>query len=73
MGGLSVGLNLVLKRIGQAPFWRRGSIRKSEIDAVATTLVGEFDVRTPSTETAWRRSPAATCKGGPGAGALIRS
>ena len=51
VGGLSVGLNLVLKRIGQAPFWRRGSIRKGEIDAVATTLVGEFDVRTPSTET----------------------
>ena len=27
------------------------SIRKGEIDAVATTLVGEFDVRTPCTET----------------------
>jgi ABC-type uncharacterized transport system ATPase subunit len=51
VSGLSVALNLVLKRIGQTPFWRRGSIRKGEIDSVARTLVEEFDVRTPSTET----------------------
>lgn len=51
VAGLSVALNIVLKRIGQAPFWRRGSIRKGEIDSVATSLVRDFDVRTPSTET----------------------
>lgn len=51
VGSLSVALNLVLKRVGQAPFWRRGWIRKAEIDSVATTLVDDFDVRTPGTET----------------------
>jgi simple sugar transport system ATP-binding protein len=48
VGALSVGLNLVLKRIGQAPFWRRGGIRRGEIDATARLLIERFDVRTPS-------------------------
>jgi simple sugar transport system ATP-binding protein len=48
---LSVALNLVLKRIGEAPFWRRGLIQKGAIDAQASQLVARFDVRTPSTET----------------------
>ncbi len=49
VGSLSVALNIVLKRIGEAPFWRRGVIQKGPIDATAKDLVACFDVRTPST------------------------
>ena len=31
----SVGLNLVLKRIGEPPYWRRGAIDRSAINAAA--------------------------------------
>ncbi|MBE0547319.1 MAG: ATP-binding cassette domain-containing protein, partial [Rubrivivax sp.] len=51
VGTLSVGLNLVLKRIGEEPFWRGGRIREEAIDAVACDLVEGFDIRTPGTET----------------------
>jgi ABC-type uncharacterized transport system ATPase subunit len=51
VGSLGVGLNLVLKRIGQRPFWRRGRIQRAEIDRAARALVTEFDVRTPSVST----------------------
>jgi ABC-type uncharacterized transport system ATPase subunit len=51
VGSLGVGLNLVLKRIGQRPFWRRGRIQRGEIDREARTLVEQFDVRTPGVET----------------------
>ena len=51
VGSLGVGLNLVLKRIGQRPFWRRGRIRRAAIDREARELVREFDVRTPSVAT----------------------
>jgi ABC-type uncharacterized transport system ATPase subunit len=46
---LSVGLNLVLKRIGQSPFWRGGRIQQGIIERHAANLVERFDVRTPST------------------------
>ncbi len=51
VGRYSVGLNLVLKRIGDAPYWRRGAIDRPAIHATATGLIGEFDIRTPSPET----------------------
>jgi simple sugar transport system ATP-binding protein len=51
VGSLSVGLNLVLKRIGQAPFWKRGSIRPTVIDRTARDLIERFDVRTPGPDT----------------------
>jgi simple sugar transport system ATP-binding protein len=44
----AVSLNLVLKRIGQAPYWRGGTIDRPAIDATARTLIEEFDIRTPS-------------------------
>jgi simple sugar transport system ATP-binding protein len=44
----AVSLNLVLKRIGDPPFWRRGAIDRAAIDATARELIGEFDIRTPS-------------------------
>jgi simple sugar transport system ATP-binding protein len=51
IGDMSVAMNMVLKRIGQAPFWRRGAIRKREIDTFAQGLVERFGVRTPGLET----------------------
>ncbi len=45
---LSVGLNLLLKRIGEAPFWRRGRIQQATVNAKAKEMVERFDVRTPS-------------------------
>ena len=48
VGRYSVSLNLVLKRIGQAPYWRRGAIDHSAIDETAQALIEEFDIRTPS-------------------------
>jgi simple sugar transport system ATP-binding protein len=51
VGSLGVGLNLVLKRIGERPFWKRGRIQRDEIDREARALVAQFDVRTPSVAT----------------------
>ena len=51
VGSLGVGLNLVLKRIGQRPFWKRGRIQRAAIASQARELVAEFDVRTPSVTT----------------------
>jgi simple sugar transport system ATP-binding protein len=51
VGSLGVGLNLVLKRIGQRPFWRRGRIQGAEIEREGRALVAQFDVRTPSVAT----------------------
>lgn len=50
VSSLSVAMNLVLKRIGQQPFWRRGVIQHNQVDAVARDLIREFDVRTPAIE-----------------------
>ncbi|MDX6561471.1 MAG: ral nucleoside transport system ATP-binding protein [Gaiellales bacterium] len=51
VGSLGVGLNLVLKRIGEQPFWKRGRIQRGEIAREGRALVAQFDVRTPSVET----------------------
>jgi simple sugar transport system ATP-binding protein len=51
VGSLGVSLNLVLKRIGEQPFWKRGRIQRAAIDAQARELVAAFDVRTPSVTT----------------------
>ncbi|HET8673116.1 MAG TPA: ABC transporter ATP-binding protein [Thermoleophilaceae bacterium] len=50
VSGLSVSVNMFLKRIGDAPFWRHGRIRKQAIDARAAELVKRFDIRTPGVE-----------------------
>jgi general nucleoside transport system ATP-binding protein len=47
----AVSLNLVLKRIGDPPFWRRGAIDRPVINAAARELIREFDIRTPTEET----------------------
>ena len=51
VSGLPVSMNIFLKLIGEAPFWRQGRIRKSAIDARSKELVERFDVRTPSIDT----------------------
>ena len=48
VASLPVSLNLVLKRIGSAPYWRRGRMRPDAIDQDAERLVKRFDIRTPS-------------------------
>jgi simple sugar transport system ATP-binding protein len=47
---MSVAMNLVLKRIGQPPYWRRGILQQRSVNRVARELVRDFDVRTPSVE-----------------------
>jgi simple sugar transport system ATP-binding protein len=48
VAALPVSLNFVLKRIGQAPYWRYGRIRRDAIDREARALIGRVDIRTPS-------------------------
>jgi general nucleoside transport system ATP-binding protein len=51
VGSLSVAMNIVLKRIGRAPFWERGRIRQGAILGCARELIAGFDIRTPGPET----------------------
>jgi general nucleoside transport system ATP-binding protein len=51
VGNLSVALNFMLKRIGEAPFWRWGRTNTSAIAGQAQRLVDEYAVRTPSLST----------------------
>lgn len=51
VANLSVALNLVLKRIGQAPYWSWGRTNKAVINSAAEQTVKEYDIRTPSVET----------------------
>ena len=51
VSGLSVAVNLVLKRIGRAPFWRRGRIQNREIDRQAQEFIERFEIRTPGPDT----------------------
>jgi simple sugar transport system ATP-binding protein len=46
VSSLPVSMNLVLKRIGQAPFWRRGRIRPAAIESTARELIHDYDIRT---------------------------
>ena len=51
IGSMSVALNLVIKRIGQKPFWRAGRIQPKAVDAEAARLIDEYGIRTPSPAT----------------------
>lgn len=55
----TIAENTVLQRVGDAPFTRRGWLRKEIIRQEARALVSAFDVRTPSVE-----NPARTLSGG---------
>lgn len=51
VGAFPVSINYFLKQIGEAPFWRSGVERTREINARASELTREYDVRTPSVAT----------------------
>ncbi|MEZ5666537.1 MAG: ABC transporter ATP-binding protein [Alphaproteobacteria bacterium] len=51
-GGHSVAVNLILKDMGQAPFWRAGLTRWGAINGHARAQIAAHDVRTPSERTA---------------------
>jgi len=51
VGPYSVADNLVLDRYDEPAFARRGVRRRGPINELATTLVAEYDVRTPSIQT----------------------
>jgi ABC-type uncharacterized transport system ATPase subunit len=52
VGSFSVAMNLLLKQIGEPPFWSGGLERKEAIASHARSLVAKFDIRTPSVTTA---------------------
>ncbi|GLK83951.1 putative B6 ABC transporter ATP-binding protein [Ancylobacter defluvii] len=52
VGSFPISLNLLLKQVGEAPFWRHGLEQSDAIATHARRLVSEFDVRTPGIETA---------------------
>ena len=52
VAGLPVSINLVLKRIGHPPYWRRGQDpARRDRHAMPRALVERFDIRTPSIHT----------------------
>jgi general nucleoside transport system ATP-binding protein len=59
VGVFGVATNLVLKRIGQAPFWRRGVAEEAAIRAHAEDMIRRYDIRTPGPDT-----PIAKLSGG---------
>lgn len=46
----TIAENLVLQRVGESPFSKRGQLQNQAIQAEAGRLVENFDVRTPSVE-----------------------
>lgn len=51
VGAFAVSTNLLLKEIGEAPFWSGGWERRGRIAAHARRLVEAFDIRTPTVTT----------------------
>ena len=60
VASLPLSLNLLLKRIGEQPFWSRlGAIARERVRQRATDLIDEYDIRVPGPDTA-----AGTLSGG---------
>jgi general nucleoside transport system ATP-binding protein len=59
VGSFAVALNLVLKRVGEPPFWHRGLVQQQSIMCNAVDLIARHDVRTPGPLT-----PIANLSGG---------
>lgn len=59
VSGLSVATNLLLKEIGQAPFWSHGLSRWNLINRHGREQIARYDVRTPS-----ERTPIGRLSGG---------
>lgn len=48
VGGLSVALNLVLKKVGEAPYWKFGRMDKEAVMREADEQIADYEIRTPS-------------------------
>lgn len=59
VGSFSVALNLLLKRIGERPFWRFGRENREAVNAHAAGLIEQYGIRASSAAT-----PAGTLSGG---------
>ena len=59
VGSFPVSLNLLLKQIGQPPYWRGGFEQSAEIERNAVRKIRDYDVRTPS-----ERTPIGRLSGG---------
>lgn len=59
VGSFSISTNLVLKRVGEPPFWERGVERPTRITEHAREMIARYDVRTPGPE-----APVANLSGG---------
>ncbi|WP_413737683.1 putative B6 ABC transporter ATP-binding protein [Sodalis sp. RH21] len=59
VGAFPVALNLLLKQIGAAPFWRRGIEQPAAIARHALLRIHDYDIRTPAVDT-----PLGTLSGG---------
>lgn len=48
VGSLSVALNLVLKKVGESPYWRFGRMDRNAVHDEADTQIAAYEIRTPS-------------------------
>ena len=51
VSAMSIGLNLVLKRIGRHPYWRRGRIHHPTIRSTGAEVIEQFEIKAPGPET----------------------
>ncbi|MBC9926194.1 ABC transporter ATP-binding protein [Leucobacter sp. cx-169] len=51
VGTFSVALNLVLKKVGERPFWKFGRMDKAAVLNEALTQIADYEIRTPSEQT----------------------
>lgn len=51
VGSLSVALNLVLKKVGEAPYWRFGRMDREAVLNEAHEQIAAYEIRTPSEQT----------------------
>ena len=51
VANLPVAINLLLKRIGAAPFWRFGQLNRTAVNDHAKRLIEQYGIRTPSSNT----------------------
>lgn len=59
VGAFPVAVNLLLKQIGEPPYWRKGIVQPAAIAALARARIEEYDIRTPAADT-----PVGTLSGG---------
>ncbi|WP_215401656.1 MULTISPECIES: ABC transporter ATP-binding protein [unclassified Leucobacter] len=51
VGSFSVALNLVLKKVGERPFWKFGRMDKAAVLEEAHRQIADYEIRTPSEQT----------------------